>query len=419
MGKKLRRGFYWRNETIWIRTDPVTGKAASTGCHGAASAYAWRDQRERLTLDPRHAAAAKATVGDWVKRTLAHKATRRSEGTLHMYGIKLGHVVRIFGENTSLDEIQAEPLDQYLAQRKKEGVKDNTISRELTCLRQMLRLAKRAGAYRHDLAEVMPVDFSPGYKPVTRTLPAADLPLLMLALKSDEERAWVSLALAVAADVGDVERARAEDYDPVRGVMRVRGTKTGTRDAEIPILEQVRPLLEYALPFMPLSWPDVSHALGLRCKKAGLPHLSPKDLRRSICSWLIASGVPQSLVSRFMRHKSDAMVRAVYGQMTPEELGSLMAKSVTSALQQHARPLGGTADAGDLKDADTLYSAGSSGVSLVTTGRESTRVDATNVSKSLHGLPALSLAYAAESLLRPLAKLGPAQPGLSALGGAS
>ncbi len=103
MGKKLRRGFYWRNETIWIRTDPITSKAASTGCHVAAAAYAWRDGRERLATDPSYSAARKATVGDWVKRALAHKAARRAEGTLHMYEVKLGHVARLFGADSSLD----------------------------------------------------------------------------------------------------------------------------------------------------------------------------------------------------------------------------------------------------------------------------------------------------------------------------
>lgn len=389
---KLERGLMWRGDIIWIRTDPVTGKARSTGCHDPRAARNWRAERERLATDPRYAASLTATVESWVKLTLAHKKTRRSAGTLHMYGVKLGHVARIFGAASPLSNITSGTVDKFMALRSEEGAKNNTISRELTCLRQMLRLAKRAGAYQPDISEVMPVDFSPGYKPVTRTLGATDLPKLLAALRSDQERAWVCLALAVAADVGDVERALPEDYDPVRQVMRVRGTKTTTRDAEIPVLEQVKPLLEFALPFLPVSWPRVSHELGDACARAGLSHLSPKDLRRSICSWLIASGVPQPLVSRFMRHKSDAMVRLVYGQMTPVELGSLIAKSVTPALHQHARPLGGMADAGDLKGHLSPSTKQPERVYGVPTGRDRAHSGTVRVTPALHGAGALTRA---------------------------
>ncbi len=291
-----------------------------------------------------------------------------------------------------------------MTQRKSEGINNNTLHRELTCLRQMLKLAKRAGAYRHDIAEVMPVDFSADYTPVTRILRADELPRLLAACDNDSERAWICLALALAADVGDVHRALPEDYDRTRDVVRVRGTKNKQRDAEIPVLDQVRPLLEFALPHLPLSWPDVSHALGHRCARAGIQHLSPKDLRRSIASWLVTANVPQSLVSRFLRHKSDTMVRMVYGQMTPEELGKLIAASVTPALHGSPWPLGGTADAGDLKghrepgtsENDRDYSG--------TSEPEEDPLGSKNVTSALHGVTAWSLALAAESALRPLAK---------------
>ncbi len=349
MAKKLKRGFYWRGGIVWVRTDPIDGKARSTGCHDPRAAELWRSERERLAASPRYAASLKASVEDWVKRTIAHKTGQRAEGTLHMYGVKLGHAIRVFGATSPIASVTPGTVDLYIAQRRREGAKNNTIKRELTCLRQMLRLAKRAGAYEPDIAEVMPVGFSAEYKPVTRTLVAAELPKLLAALRDDTERAWVCLALALAADVGDVERARPEDYDAARGVMRVRGTKTTSRDAEVPVLPHTRPLLEFALPHLPVSWPGASAGLGRACKRAGLPHLSPKDLRRTSASWLVAAGADGSHVSRFLRHKSDTMVRLVYGQMKPEELGALIGKDVSESLHPLSRPLGGTADAGDLK----------------------------------------------------------------------
>lgn len=331
MGKKLKRGFYWRGGVIWVYTDPVTGKRTSTFCHDPGAAELWRAERERLAASPAYAASLSATVGHWVRKTLASKSAQRSDGTIHMYGVKLGHVVRLFGKDAPLAAITPVAVDDYIAKRRTEGVKSNTISRELTCLRQMLRLAKRAGAYAGDLDQVMPVGFSPEYKPVTRTLARGDLPALFAVL-TEEQQAWVCLALALAADLGDVERARREDYDRVRNVMRVRGTKNTARDAEVPILEAFRSLFEFALSRLPVTWPNVSKALPAACARARLPHVSPKDLRRSAASWLVAAGADQDMVSRFLRHRGSQMVRLVYGQVRPEQVGALLESQAPMAL---------------------------------------------------------------------------------------
>lgn len=321
--KRLKRGFWWRDGVIHAR-DPLTGKRTSTGCHDPTAAELWRAERERLAANPAHAAAQSARVGEWVMRTIKSKEGQRSEGTLHMYGVKLGHVVRLFGKDSPLACIGPASVDDYVSTRRSEGVTNNTIARELTCLRQVLRLAKRAGVYALDLDQVMPIGFSAEYKPRTRHLALADVPKLMAALRSDEERAWVAFALAFAADVGDVERATPGDWDPVRRLMLVHGTKTNTRTAWLPVLPHVRELAEFAISRLPISWTRASHGVGEACKRAGLEHLSPKDLRRSAATWLIEAGAEQAFVSRFLRHGSDVMVRKVYGQMRPEKLGLLL-----------------------------------------------------------------------------------------------
>lgn len=345
MAAKLRQGFYWRGSVIWVRTDPVTRREASTRCHDPTAAYLWRAERERRAADPVYAASLAATIGGWVSRTLELKTAQRRAGTLHMYRVKLGHVVRLFGAGSPLSSVTPGAIDEYIATRSGEGVVNGTIHKELACLFQLLKLAKRAGEYAGDLSALKPVGFSLDYTPTKRTLARDDLPKLWAALPSDVERAWVAFMLATAADIGDVERARPEDWDAVRGVMRVRGTKTSTRDAFLPVADHMRPLFDFALARLPVSWPRASAALGEACRRAGIPHLSPKDLRRTAASLMVAGGADISLVSRFLRHTSDAMVRKVYGQVTPEELGTLLNRQTnTETLQvpeKHTRPLGG------------------------------------------------------------------------------
>ncbi len=376
---RLKRGFYWRGPYIWTR-DPVEGNRVTTRTDDPEAAYRWRAQRDRIAADPVHAAASAATVGGWCQKVMAVKVRERSEGTQHMYGVKLGHIARLFGKDAAMVSVTAQTVDAYIAQRRTEGAGSNTIARELVCLRQVLKYAKRAGEYPHEIAAVMPIGFSAEYVPVKRTLAMADFDALWAALPSDKERAWVALAIAFAADVGDLERMRPEDFK--NGVMLVRGTKTGWRRQELPVLPFFAELVAFALPHLPVTWPRASKALGEACAKAKLPHLSPKDLRRTAATWLIEGGADQVLVSRFLRHRGDQMVRRVYGQVSPAALGSLLSTQTGTSASQSSRPLGGTGIRRGLKRPSgtvvPLWKGHKARAGVVATGRRWTRIGALN-----------------------------------------
>ncbi|HEY3494367.1 MAG TPA: site-specific integrase [Polyangiaceae bacterium] len=339
MGKRLRAGFYWRGGVIWRRTDAIDKVPRSTGATDPDAAYAWDAHRQRIRANPAYAASLTASFGGWVVKIIAIKKTQRAEGTVRMYREKLGHFVRIWGSDLPLANVDSGLVDSFIQQRREEGAANNTIARELTCLRQLLRHAKRAKEFPGDLSEIMPIGFAAEYVPVKRTLRLEDFPRLWEALRDDTERGFVALAIGLGADTGDIERMEPEYYDRERQVVRVPGTKTTTRDDEVPVLPHVRELVEFGFAQLPIRWADSSHGVGKACQRAGLSHLSPKDLRRTASSWLVASGADQRLVGRFLRHGSDAMVRKVYGQVTAEQLGGLLASSAES-LQDSAGPLG-------------------------------------------------------------------------------
>ncbi|HEY3499588.1 MAG TPA: tyrosine-type recombinase/integrase, partial [Polyangiaceae bacterium] len=407
MGAKLKRGYYWRGGVIWVRSDPVTKAQCSTRCRDPKAAEVWRAEREKIAANPDYAASLTATLGNWVLKVLEKKRSERAAGTVHMYEVKLGHLVRLWGADLPLVRITAELVDEYIKTRSSEGAKNNTIARELTGLRQILRHAKRGRAFHGTLDQILPVGFSSEYVPVKRTLDRADLPKLWDALRDDTERAWVGFVLATAADVGDVERALPTDYDAARNVVRIRGTKTETRDDEIPILPHVQELFDFARPHLPISWPRASKGLGEACKRAGIPHLSPKDLRRTAASWLIAAGADQRNVGRFLRHKSDAMVRKVYGQLTATQLGSLL-ESSSKTLQSTHGPLAEQADAGDLKGnpaSDVGENSSKSSSKAQSNGAKRGERDRGNGTKTLQALrlrkPALDVqVYVTEQLAK-------------------
>lgn len=407
MAKKLPRGFYWRGGIIWVRTDPITGKPCSTGCKNISAAQLWHEERERLSASPNYAASISATVGRWVKRTLEHKKSReKSNGTLHMYGVKLGHVARIFGEDSPMAVITPASVEDYVAQRKAEGVKNNTVSRELTCLRQMLKLARHQGEFALVPEEVMPVGFSAKYQPVKRTLPADQLPRLLRALP-EPRRAWVAYCVATAGDVSDVERAQPEDFDPAAKTILMRGTKNEARSVPIPLLPWFEELFTFAHERMPLDpWPRVSKDLPELTAKLGLGHITPKDLRRSVATWLIEAGVAESLVSRFLRHRSGAMVRLVYGQVKPVALGRLILDDLSRNVTDPSGPLGGIGRRrgfkrpGEASDSTQVADITRLQLSGVVAARPGLNTETLQSARAVHGVAFArhSLAFAAEKM---------------------
>ena len=166
-----RDGLYKRGRYWWARTDPITGKPASTKCSNLKAARQWLEYREALRADPRFAAAEDATIGDWAERIIESKrAGKASDETLEVYQQKLKNFRRLLGDATKLSKLTADVIDHYIATRRDEGVTDHTISKELTCVWQMLKLAKRSRCFPYDIDELKPVNLAVDYVPRERAL---------------------------------------------------------------------------------------------------------------------------------------------------------------------------------------------------------------------------------------------------------
>lgn len=340
----MRDGIYRRGRFWWTR-DPVTGRRVSTKKTDRRAALLWKAERERIAADPVYAATHAAKIGHWVNETMKAKAGTRSSGTHGMYRVKLGHVVRFFGDETSLAEITPQAVDRYIEQRRSEGAVDNTIHRELTCLTQMLKLARRAGCYVGDIAALKPVGFSPKYNPRKRWLTRDEVCELMIRLPVVRS-SWLAVALSTGARKSEVDRIQREDYDPETQVLKIRGTKTKGSLREVPIPGSE--LMRFEINLRRLEpWPRASHELPAACKRAGIPPATPNDLRRTFATWMLQDGADENLVARMLGHGSQAMIRAVYGQLGGAKLGKLLAEQTgTSTAQTDPKDDGPLAEIG-------------------------------------------------------------------------
>ena len=71
-------------------------------------------------------------------------------------------------------------------------------------------------------------------------------------------------------------------------------------------------------------WPNPHITLAKACKRAGIPHCSAHDFRRTFTSRLKHQGVDSLLVGWLLGHTTGAMVEKVYARRDVEALRGAM-----------------------------------------------------------------------------------------------
>ena len=267
-----------------------------------------------------------------------------------------------------------------------EPVSQHELWKELSALRFGLRLEKQRGAYPHDVDVVTRTRrFAVGSKPRKRYLSWEEIPKLLGALlQEDPQRvsaerlgearymrangntlasvaAWLDCSVStvkryldmpdpgpvrgglvraqhtawlIATAARDAEATRAElrDHDFDKWRVFIRGTKTAAAEAVIPIAPVFRPLLTFAVqgrpktgPLFP-AWANIGRSLALACKRAGIPRVSPNDLRRTHTSLLSQAGISNSELKHVTRHTTTRMLDIHYAQTNLDAVADALEK---------------------------------------------------------------------------------------------
>lgn len=328
MPRLYKRGKIW-----WYQ---YRGERYSTRCTDKKAAELESREIERRVADPTYRAANEATLADVYPDFVAQQQQRkRSPGTLKMYDTHLAHLARVFGESAPLGSLNAARLDGYVNTRHREGAKSTTIHKELTSLRGMLKLARRHGKYPFALDEVMPL-VQGASEPGTRHLKMAEVHRLLAAESLPKNRAAVvAFIVATGADWASVEAARPGDIDMEAGTILVRGTKTNHRWRTVPVLKPFGSFAALAAQWLPFEpWGNVRRDLEVACRRAEVPRVTPRDLRRTHGSILRQAGVEPHLIGKMLGHADSRMVEKVYGQLPADALGKLMGSRVGTQVAQ-------------------------------------------------------------------------------------
>src|SRR5678810_1481874 len=136
---KLTRRKDSPNVYAWV-TDPVTGrkKRVSTRERNKRTAQVIADGRERRAADPTYRSGT-TTLERAIHSFITQHAARKAAGTRHMYDVKTRQLARVIGLQRQLADLDAQVVDRYIATRLGEGTSKNTIGKELTTLRGVLK----------------------------------------------------------------------------------------------------------------------------------------------------------------------------------------------------------------------------------------------------------------------------------------
>jgi hypothetical protein len=75
-------------------------------------------------------------------------------------------------------------------------------------------------------------------------------------------------------------------------------------------------------------WGNSRRDLTQACERAGIPPVSPNDLRRTFGTWLRLHGVAPHFIGVAMGHADSRMVERVYGRMPEENLRATLNEHV-------------------------------------------------------------------------------------------
>ena len=309
----------------------------STGKRSKSAARIVARQYEEAAADPARATQAAYTIEDALwdvtqKKREDAKAKKKSDATVEFYEKKSKVIVAILGNDFPLTQLRdtSAALDHYVSQRRRGGATDHTIYKEMVVVRAALKWARKQGKWRGDLTAVMP-ELSPGYKPRKGWATPEQLDKLLGDLEPDDA-ARAAFIVATSAELGATERAQRKDVGD--DLVHLRGTKRETRLRDVPVVTTwQRSLIDYADDhakgpkegvLFKKTADEFRWAVRYACRRQGLPHLTPNDLRRTFATWLRASGAHLENIAPAMGHADTRMLERVYDGTTPAQLGALL-----------------------------------------------------------------------------------------------
>jgi integrase len=270
-----------------------------------------------------------------------HKERKRvSAAELDIVKQKGGRLIEHFGPARDLHTIKPADVDGYVDARRKcevrpgKPISDVTIGYEIKYLREAARVAKRAGRYHGDPDSLRTSVLAPAV-PRSTWLTYEQFLALLTALGDESDgrargRAELVDYVLVFCHTGTRRRelysltAKSLDKRGRRLFIVGRKGSADHRERWVPLSDAAFEVLTRRAAAVPAGAPlfrarpgsNLITLLRRACRRAGVPEVTPNDLRRSYVTWHLTAGTSERETQRFVGHSPRSpLVRRVYGQL--------------------------------------------------------------------------------------------------------
>jgi integrase len=321
-------GVYKRGNTWWVRFrfgGQHVRRSAKTAKKAVALEYLHR-LLEEYASKARGQAAPRHLLTEAIERYFEECSLKPR--TIESYRFTSNLCARLVG-HLYVDEINRRTLSEFVAARKRTGVTDATVRRDLSFLGSVLSAANRWGW----------VDTSPvtnfnkrslkESRPRTRFLSRAEFARLYEAA-SEDLKPILTLAVETGLRKDELLGLTIASIDFRRRELHLEHTKTST-PRRVPLsttaVDTIRELLERPRPpsrhlFCKLDGTRIGNpkkAFWGACNRAGIEDFRFHDLRHTFASWWVQEGGDLYRLSRVLGH-STLQMTARYGHLRTDDL---------------------------------------------------------------------------------------------------
>lgn len=210
----------------------------------------------------------------------------------------------------------------YAKARRKGGVKDGTIIKDLGVLRAGLRWAKKGSEAVFDMPQTPP--------PRDRYINREEMESLAQAAESAHTALFIRLAWATAGRASAILELTWDRVDFERGQIKL-STGEGRRKgrATVPMTDSLRVALieahkvrisDYVVEWGGEHIKNISKAFRRACERAKLEDVSPHVMRHSAAVALAEADTPMAVIAQYLGHTDTRITERVYAKFSPTYL---------------------------------------------------------------------------------------------------
>lgn len=304
-----------------------------TWCVVWSEDHATGKQTRRVSLRTKDRAVAERRFKDYLKDSSKPRKTveeifkayeQDKIGTVGHESLKyIWKAVGPYFANLTEEQVERQLSREYADARRKSGISDGTIHKELGMLRAALRW--------HNPNTPAIVELPTKPDPRDRHLSLEEYKALLAASETHHITVFMVLALASAARAGALLDMTWDQIDFDRGLIKLKnGNETRIKGrATVPMTALARSTLlkayearetNYVIEWAGQRVKSVKGGFLRTAKKAGLSDVTPHVLRHTAAVWMAEAGIPMSEIAQYLGHRTTAITERVYARYSPEYL---------------------------------------------------------------------------------------------------